>query len=126
MFIFFQAGCHAYHINFVLSLGCEDIIIDNLSPDCLMSVLAWSSEPHGSPWVHRQALAYLTEEFLQVIVIIILSLLFCKHQFTCAILYLQPVAQHFLSTYGHVVVVVVLVYCVSFSQLPQSPEFTNN
>lgn len=47
-------------------LGCEDIIIDNLTADNLITVLNWSAEPHGSKWVHRQAMAFLTEEFMQV------------------------------------------------------------
>ncbi|XP_013414062.1 BTB/POZ domain-containing protein 7 [Lingula anatina] len=49
----------------ILSQGCEDIIVDNLSLDNLLSILSWSSEPHGSQWVHRQALHFLQEEFLQ-------------------------------------------------------------
>ncbi|XP_046551868.1 BTB/POZ domain-containing protein 7-like [Haliotis rubra] len=50
----------------VLSQGCEDIIVDSLSLDNLTAVLNWSSEPHGSRWVHRQAMNFLTEEFLQL------------------------------------------------------------
>lgn len=38
----------------------------SLSVDNLVSVLTWSAEPHGSPWVLRQALHFLREEFLQV------------------------------------------------------------
>ena len=45
---------------------CEDIIIDSLCLDNLVPILQWSTEAHGSPWVHRQALNYLQEEFLQV------------------------------------------------------------
>ncbi|XP_033736507.1 LOW QUALITY PROTEIN: BTB/POZ domain-containing protein 7-like [Pecten maximus] len=51
----------------ILSQGCEDIIVEHISIDNLMNILSWSSEPHGSQWVHRQALHYLREEFLQVI-----------------------------------------------------------
>lgn len=51
----------------ILSQGCEDIIIEHINLENLISILSWSSEPHGSQWVHRQALHYLTEEFLQVV-----------------------------------------------------------
>ena len=40
--------------------------MENLSLENLVSILQWSSEPHGSAWVHRQALNYLQEDFLQV------------------------------------------------------------
>ncbi|GFO11987.1 BTB/POZ domain-containing protein 7 [Plakobranchus ocellatus] len=50
----------------IISQGCEDIIIEYLCLDSLLSVLSWSSEPHGSKWVHRQATAFMTEEFQQV------------------------------------------------------------
>ncbi|XP_074662377.1 BTB/POZ domain-containing protein 7-like [Tubulanus polymorphus] len=50
----------------VLSQGCEDIIVDNLCVENLPSTLAWSQEPHGSDWVHRQTFHYLREEFTQV------------------------------------------------------------
>ena len=46
--------------------GCEDIIADSTTVDNLISTLAWSQEPHGSTWVHRQALHFLQDEFLQV------------------------------------------------------------
>lgn len=39
---------------------------DSIAVDNLMSVLAWSAEPHGSEWLHRQARHFLHEEFLQV------------------------------------------------------------
>ncbi|XP_061173068.1 BTB/POZ domain-containing protein 7-like [Saccostrea echinata] len=51
----------------VLSQGCEDIIAEGISLDNLISVLSWSSEPHGSKWVHNQALHFIREEFLQVV-----------------------------------------------------------
>ncbi|KAK3796393.1 hypothetical protein RRG08_026649 [Elysia crispata] len=50
----------------IISQGCEDIIMDNLCLDSLLSVLSWSSEPHGSTWVHRQAVAFMLDEFHQV------------------------------------------------------------
>lgn len=34
-----------------------------LSPETLAGVLQWSDQPHGSPWVHRQAMGFLAEEF---------------------------------------------------------------
>ncbi|XP_076464304.1 BTB/POZ domain-containing protein 7-like [Babylonia areolata] len=50
----------------VLSQGCEDVMVDNLCVDNVVSVLTWGREAHGSQWVSRQAQHYLTEEFLQV------------------------------------------------------------
>ena len=46
--------------------GCEDIVADQISVENLVMILNWSSEPHGSSWVHRQALHFLKEEFLNV------------------------------------------------------------
>ncbi|EEC06648.1 conserved hypothetical protein, partial [Ixodes scapularis] len=42
---------------------CEDALVELLSPETLCGVLQWSEQPHGSPWVHRQALGFLAEEF---------------------------------------------------------------
>ncbi|KAL3232037.1 hypothetical protein MRX96_023118 [Rhipicephalus microplus] len=39
------------------------IEVDSLAQDTLCGVLQWSEQPHGSPWVHRQAMAFLAEEF---------------------------------------------------------------
>ncbi|XP_064602149.1 LOW QUALITY PROTEIN: BTB/POZ domain-containing protein 7-like [Liolophura sinensis] len=50
----------------VLSQGCEDIISDSINLENLTSILGWSSEAHGSKWVHRQAIHFLREEFLQI------------------------------------------------------------
>ncbi|ESO97990.1 hypothetical protein LOTGIDRAFT_92273, partial [Lottia gigantea] len=50
----------------VLSQGCEDMIVESINTENLVSILSWSSEAHGSMWVHRQALHYLTEEYLQI------------------------------------------------------------
>ena len=50
----------------ILTQSCEDLIVENLSLENLVSVLNWSCESHGSAWVHRQALHYLREEFSQV------------------------------------------------------------
>ena len=50
----------------ILSQGCEDVLVDNLCLDNVASVLRWSQLPHGSPWVRRQALQLLREEFASV------------------------------------------------------------
>ncbi|KAH6925702.1 hypothetical protein HPB50_008575 [Hyalomma asiaticum] len=47
----------------VAGTACEDALVELLGPDTLCGVLQWSEQPHGSPWVHRQAMAFLTEEF---------------------------------------------------------------
>lgn len=47
----------------ILSQGCEDLILEWLSHESLSIVLRWGNQPHGSAWVHRQALHYLREEF---------------------------------------------------------------
>lgn len=50
----------------ILSQGCEDLILEWLSLDTLPAVLQWARQPHGSAWVHRQALHFLREEFQPV------------------------------------------------------------
>lgn len=50
----------------ILSQGCEDLILEYLTLESLPTVLKWGSQPHGSAWVHRQALHYLREEFQPV------------------------------------------------------------
>ncbi|XP_017780233.1 PREDICTED: BTB/POZ domain-containing protein 7 isoform X2 [Nicrophorus vespilloides] len=50
----------------ILAQGCEDLILDWLSLETLPTVLQWSRQPHGSAWVHRQALHFLREEFQPV------------------------------------------------------------
>ncbi|KAJ9595461.1 hypothetical protein L9F63_013372 [Diploptera punctata] len=50
----------------ILAQGCEDLILEWLSLESLPTVLRWGSQPHGSAWVHRQALHYLREEFQAV------------------------------------------------------------
>ena len=49
-----------------MAQGCEDVIVDNLCLDNLPQVLRWSELPHGSPWVRRQALHLLREEFASI------------------------------------------------------------
>ena len=46
--------------------GCEDIILEELSPSTLLPTLEWSSLPHGSDWVYRQAMHFLQEEFVNI------------------------------------------------------------
>ncbi|KAK7863556.1 hypothetical protein R5R35_011180 [Gryllus longicercus] len=50
----------------ILAQGCEDLILEWLSLETLPAVLRWGSQPHGSAWVHRQALHFLREEFQAV------------------------------------------------------------
>jgi BTB/POZ domain-containing protein 7 len=50
----------------ILTQGCEDKLVDSLSPDNIVSILNWSCQPHGSHWVHRQALHYLRDEYLTI------------------------------------------------------------
>lgn len=47
----------------ILAQGCEDLILEWLTQDSLATVLHWACQPHGSAWVHRQALHFLREEF---------------------------------------------------------------
>lgn len=49
-----------------LTQSCEDALVELLSPESLVTVLQWSEQAHGSPWVRRQALAFLREEFSAV------------------------------------------------------------
>lgn len=51
---------------FFFYLGCEDVIVESISLESLISILKWSSQPYGSKWVHRQAVHFLCEEFSQV------------------------------------------------------------
>lgn len=50
----------------ILAQGCEDLILEWLTQDSLATVLHWACQPHGSAWVHRQALHFLREEFQTV------------------------------------------------------------
>ncbi|NWI11581.1 BTBD7 protein, partial [Crypturellus soui] len=66
-----EEAMELYHIALflefnMLAQGCEDIIAESISLDTLIAILKWSSQPHGSKWVHRQALHFLCEEFTQV------------------------------------------------------------
>lgn len=68
------AGCYVkeimdlYEIARFLELdsliqSCEDMMIESLTIETLVPILKWSEQPHGSPWVKRQALTFLREEF---------------------------------------------------------------
>ncbi|XP_035388903.1 BTB/POZ domain-containing protein 7-like [Electrophorus electricus] len=66
-----EEAMELYHIALflefsMLAQGCEDIIVDSISLESLVSILKWSSQPYGSKWVHRQAMHFLCEEFSQV------------------------------------------------------------
>ncbi|EDO37005.1 predicted protein, partial [Nematostella vectensis] len=50
----------------LLAQGCEDIIVEELSPASLLVTLEWSAKPHGSQWVAKQAEQYLLEEFTTI------------------------------------------------------------
>lgn len=53
-------------IQISVSPGCEDIILEELSPSTLLPTLEWSSLPHGSDWVYRQAMQFLQDEFVNI------------------------------------------------------------
>lgn len=46
-----------------LAQACEDALVELLGPDTLSGVLQWGAQPYGSPWVLRQAMGFLAEEF---------------------------------------------------------------
>ncbi|XP_033104970.1 BTB/POZ domain-containing protein 7-like [Anneissia japonica] len=49
-----------------MAQACEDVIAESINTENIIAILSWSSLPHGSSWVHRQAMHYLKEEFLAV------------------------------------------------------------
>ncbi|XP_017546360.1 BTB/POZ domain-containing protein 7-like isoform X1 [Pygocentrus nattereri] len=66
-----EEAMELYHIALflefsMLAQGCEDIIVESISLESLISILKWSSQPYGSKWVHRQAMHFLCEEFSQI------------------------------------------------------------
>ncbi|KAI4892275.1 hypothetical protein NFI96_011999 [Prochilodus magdalenae] len=66
-----EEAMELYHIALflefsMLAQGCEDIIVESISLESLVSILKWSSQPYGSKWVHRQAMHFLCEEFSQI------------------------------------------------------------
>ena len=46
--------------------SCEDMMIESLTIETLVPILKWSEQPHGSPWVKRQAVTFLREEFSSI------------------------------------------------------------
>ncbi|KAK6307286.1 hypothetical protein J4Q44_G00224340 [Coregonus suidteri] len=82
-----EEAMELYHIALflefsMLAQGCEDIVVESLSLDCLVPILKWSSQPYGSKWVHRQALHFLCEEFSQVMTSDVLYELSKEHLLT--------------------------------------------
>ncbi|XP_067848040.1 BTB/POZ domain-containing protein 7 [Heptranchias perlo] len=68
-----EEAMELYHIALflefnMLAQGCEDIVMESISLDTLISILKWSSQPYGSKWVYRQALNFLCEEFTSVMI----------------------------------------------------------
>ncbi|KAJ8290368.1 hypothetical protein GJAV_G00011960 [Gymnothorax javanicus] len=66
-----EEAMELYHIALflefnMLAQGCEDIVMESISLDSVITILKWSSQPYGSKWVHRQALHFLCEEFSHV------------------------------------------------------------
>ena len=43
----------------IVAQGCEDLILEWLTPDALPAVLRWSGQPHGSGWVSKPPSAAL-------------------------------------------------------------------
>ncbi|XP_078262921.1 BTB/POZ domain-containing protein 7 [Rhinoraja longicauda] len=68
-----EEAMELYHIALflefnMLAQGCEDIVMESISLDTLISILKWSSQPYGSKWVYRQAINFLCEEFTSVMI----------------------------------------------------------
>ncbi|XP_071963215.1 BTB/POZ domain-containing protein 7-like [Antedon mediterranea] len=49
-----------------MAQACEDVIAESISTENIITILSWSCQPHGSSWVHRQAMHYMKEEFLSI------------------------------------------------------------
>ncbi|KAG9336571.1 hypothetical protein JZ751_002918 [Albula glossodonta] len=62
--------------------GCEDIVVESISLDSVITILKWSSQPYGSKWVHRQALHFLCEEFSHIMTSDVLYELSKEHLLT--------------------------------------------
>ncbi|XP_069772312.1 BTB/POZ domain-containing protein 7 isoform X2 [Narcine bancroftii] len=68
-----EEAMELYHIALflefnMLAQGCEDIVMESISLDTVISILKWSSQPYGSKWVYRQAINFLCEEFTSVMI----------------------------------------------------------
>ena len=49
-----------------LAQACEDLLMQLMSVDNVVTILNWSLNAHGSAWISRQALQFLEEEFFNV------------------------------------------------------------
>ena len=49
-----------------LAQACEDLLMQLMSVENVVTILNWSLKPHGSAWISRQALQFLEEEFFNV------------------------------------------------------------
>lgn len=69
-FFFTSLSVYSNYLSWLFAMsvlsGCEDIILEELSPSTLLPTLEWSSLPHGSDWVYRQAMHFLQEEFVNI------------------------------------------------------------
>ncbi|KAJ8288920.1 hypothetical protein COCON_G00015790 [Conger conger] len=82
-----EEAMELYHIALflefnMLAQGCEDIVVESISLDSVITILKWSSQPYGSKWVHRQALHFLCEEFSHVVTSDVLYELSKEHLLT--------------------------------------------
>ncbi|KAJ8341376.1 hypothetical protein SKAU_G00336670 [Synaphobranchus kaupii] len=82
-----EEAMELYHIALflefnMLAQGCEDIVVESISLDSVITILKWSSQPYGSKWVHRQALHFLCEEFSHVMTSDVLYELSKEHLLT--------------------------------------------
>jgi len=46
-----------------LSHKCEDLLVDSISLDNIISLIKWAKESHGSNYVYRNCIVYLREDF---------------------------------------------------------------
>ena len=49
-----------------LAQACEDMLMQLMSVDNVVTILNWSLKSHGSAWISRQALQFLEDEFFNV------------------------------------------------------------
>jgi len=49
-----------------LAQACEDLLMQLMSVDNVVTILNWSLNAHGSAWISRQTLQFLEEEFFNV------------------------------------------------------------
>ncbi|KAG7466307.1 hypothetical protein MATL_G00163390 [Megalops atlanticus] len=82
-----EEAMELYHIALflefnMLAQGCEDIVVESISLDSIITILKWSSQPYGSKWVHRQAVHFLCEEFSHIVTSDVLYELSKEHLLT--------------------------------------------